>query len=176
MGWVFETAISRTSSGRRPARPALLHIAKGLDLVEPEVVLVQHLAGVMQIEVVRGGHRPRQRDQPVDVGPRHRVLGGRDGHLGQAVQLADDERHLPRGRHEQGREADHVRPQVDRLVDDVVHRHLRDRRGRCSAVGLAERVLDLRFEDLVGRPREVLFSTRRFKQTGARYFAPEQAS
>ena len=42
-----------------------------------------------EIDHLVGALRPRQRDQPVDVGPRHGVLGGGHRHLGQAVQLAD---------------------------------------------------------------------------------------
>ena len=59
-----------------------------LDLLEAVVVLVEHRARVLQVEVVLGEHRPRHVGQPLEVGARHGVLGGlrRDG--AQPRQLA----------------------------------------------------------------------------------------
>ena len=59
-----------------------------LDLLEARVVGVEHLLGVLQVDRVFGALRPRQRDQPVDVGARHGVLGGGDRHLREAIELA----------------------------------------------------------------------------------------
>ncbi len=59
-----------------------------LDLVEPVVILVQDLAGVDQVEVVLGPHRPRHVHQPLKVAPRDRVLRGLRRHARQPVQLA----------------------------------------------------------------------------------------
>ena len=42
----------------------------------------------LQIDRVLGALRPRQRDQPVEVGARDGVLGGGDRHLRQAIELA----------------------------------------------------------------------------------------
>ena len=52
------------------------------------MILVEHLPRVVQVEVVLGGDGPRQRDQPLEVGPHDGVLGrlGRDH--AQAVELA----------------------------------------------------------------------------------------
>ena len=48
-----------------------------LDLVEVEVVVVEDLAGVVEVEVVLGVRAPRQRDDPLEVGADHAVLGRR---------------------------------------------------------------------------------------------------
>ena len=59
-----------------------------LDLLEAGVIGVEDLLGVLQIDRVFRALRPRQRDEPVDVGARHGVLGRGDRHLGQAIELA----------------------------------------------------------------------------------------
>ncbi len=46
-----------------------------LDLLEPEVVLVEDPGSLADVEVVVGGGVPGQPDQPVDVGPDHADLG-----------------------------------------------------------------------------------------------------
>ena len=48
-----------------------------LDLVEVEVVVVEHLARVLEVEVVLGVRAPRQRRDPLEVGADHAVLGRR---------------------------------------------------------------------------------------------------
>ena len=48
-----------------------------LDLVEVEVVVVEHRAGVVEVEVVLGRGVPGQRQDPLEVGADHAVLGGR---------------------------------------------------------------------------------------------------
>ena len=60
-----------------------------LHLLEPPVVLVEDLPRPGDVELVGRLLLPGKRDQPVEVGPRHGVLGGRRRHLGQAVELAE---------------------------------------------------------------------------------------
>ena len=59
-----------------------------LDLAEPPVILVEHRAGAGQVDVVLRLLLPGQRDEPLEIRPRHRVLRGRLGHLREPVQLA----------------------------------------------------------------------------------------
>ncbi len=62
---------------------------RSFSLLEPRVLRVEHLLGACTrsiVSSVRFG--PRQRDQPVEVGARHRVLGRGHRHLGQAVEFA----------------------------------------------------------------------------------------
>ena len=47
-----------------------------LHLLEVEVIGVEHLARVIEIEVVLGVALPRQREDPLEVGADHAVLGG----------------------------------------------------------------------------------------------------
>ena len=48
-----------------------------LDLLDVVVVLVEHLARVLEVEVVLGRLVPGQRDDPLEVGADHAVLGRR---------------------------------------------------------------------------------------------------
>ena len=59
-----------------------------LDLLEARVIGVEHVLGALQIDRVLGPLGPRQRDQPVEIRARHRVLGGGDRHLRQPIELA----------------------------------------------------------------------------------------
>ena len=59
-----------------------------LGLLEPRVVGVEHPLGLRQVDDFIGSFRPRQGDQPIDVGPRDRVLGGRGWHFRQPVEFA----------------------------------------------------------------------------------------
>ena len=61
-----------------------------LDLLDVVVVGVEHLARVVEVEVVLGADAPRQRRDPLQVGADDAVLGGLGGQLLQAVQLAVD--------------------------------------------------------------------------------------
>ena len=47
-----------------------------LDLLEVEVVVVEDRARVIEVEVVLGERVPRQRENPLEVGADHAVLGG----------------------------------------------------------------------------------------------------
>ncbi len=58
-----------------------------LDLLQALVVLVQDGPGPRDVDRVARLVLPRHREQPVEIGPSHRVLGGRRRHLGKAVQL-----------------------------------------------------------------------------------------
>ncbi len=58
-----------------------------LDLLEVVVVLVEHLAGVRDVEVVLGADRPRQVDDPLEVGAHDVVLGGLHRDHAQAFEL-----------------------------------------------------------------------------------------
>ena len=51
------------------------------------MVLVQHFAGVGDIQVIGRVSRPWQRDQPIQVGADHAVLRGGGGQAREAVQL-----------------------------------------------------------------------------------------
>jgi hypothetical protein len=58
-----------------------------LHLLEVVVVGVQDLLGLLEVDLFRGLLAPGQRHQPVEVGPRHGVLGGGGRHAGEPVQL-----------------------------------------------------------------------------------------
>ena len=58
------------------------------DVAQAVVIFVQHLARVGDVQVVVSALLPRQADHPVQVGLDDAVLGGLDGHLAHAVQLA----------------------------------------------------------------------------------------
>ena len=58
-----------------------------LDLLEAVVVLVEDLAHGRDVHVVGRGRRPRQVEDPVEVGAHHRVLGRPDLHRAQAPKL-----------------------------------------------------------------------------------------
>ena len=58
-----------------------------LDLLEAVVVGVEDAARALDVDRLRVELRPRQRDQPVEVGARHRVLAARLGHALEALQL-----------------------------------------------------------------------------------------
>ena len=59
-----------------------------LRLLEPGVIGVEDALGLQQIDDFLGPLAPRQRDQPVDVGARHGVLGRGHRHLRQTIELA----------------------------------------------------------------------------------------
>ena len=56
--------------------------------VEPGVLGVEDAARLGQVDDLVGPLGPRQRDDPVEIGARHRVLGGGGRHLRQPVELA----------------------------------------------------------------------------------------
>src|SRR5690606_12923804 len=58
-----------------------------LDLLEPVVVLVEDLARLRDIAVLRVELRPRQRDEPVEVRPNHRTFGRGLGHRFETPEL-----------------------------------------------------------------------------------------
>src|SRR5581483_10275247 len=58
-----------------------------LDLLEVEVVLVEHLARVADVEVVLGRGGPRQRDEPFEIRADDGVLGGFGRDHAQAIEL-----------------------------------------------------------------------------------------
>ena len=58
-----------------------------LDLLEPVVVLVEDAPRLGDVDRVLAQLRPRQLDQPVEVGAQHRVLGRGLGHALQALEL-----------------------------------------------------------------------------------------
>ncbi len=58
-----------------------------LDLVQPEVVLVEDGAGALQVEVVLAGRGPGQVEHPVEVGADHGALGRFGMHLLQALDV-----------------------------------------------------------------------------------------
>ena len=58
-----------------------------LDLLEVVVVGVEDVARLLDVELVLGGDRPRQLDQPLEVGARHRVLGRRRLHHLEPLEL-----------------------------------------------------------------------------------------
>ena len=60
-----------------------------LDLFQVVVVFVQNLAGARDIEIVLGGFRPRQFDEPIEV--RLRVSRGKEFHLARANELVERE-------------------------------------------------------------------------------------
>ena len=59
-----------------------------LDLLEVVVVAVEDLAGVPDVEVVVARDRPGQRDDPVEIGADHRVLGALGRDAPEALELA----------------------------------------------------------------------------------------
>ena len=61
-----------------------------LDLLEVVVVLVEDRLGALEVEVVLGGLAPRQRQDPVDVGADHAVLGRGGRELLEPPELALD--------------------------------------------------------------------------------------
>src|SRR5439155_8420771 len=73
----------RTDEAKNLARDLLTELRDGeeldepvLDLLQVVVVLVEHLARVLQVEVVLGRLSPREADEPVDVGADDAVLRG----------------------------------------------------------------------------------------------------
>ena len=60
-----------------------------LDLLEVVVVGVEDLAGVADVEVVLGLDRPRQLDEPLEIGADDAVLGGRRRQLLEAARARD---------------------------------------------------------------------------------------
>ena len=60
-----------------------------LGLVEPAVVVVEHLPGAREVDDLVGPGVPGEDDEPVEVGPRHGVLGRRHRHARQPVELAE---------------------------------------------------------------------------------------
>ncbi len=58
-----------------------------LDLLEVVVVAVEDPAGVGHVEIVVAAHVPRQRDDPVQVGADHGVLGALRRDVGEPVEL-----------------------------------------------------------------------------------------
>src|SRR5439155_10503874 len=76
------------------ARRVLLQLRDGevlddalLDLLEVVVVLVENRAGMPEVQVVLGRRPPREREDPLEVGPDHPVLGRGRRELCQAVEL-----------------------------------------------------------------------------------------
>ena len=63
---------------------------RSLTLLDVVVVLVEHLAGVREVEVVLGARAPRQRRDPLEVGADDAVLGRRRRQLLQPRELAVD--------------------------------------------------------------------------------------
>ena len=60
---------------------------RSLTFSSPEWSSSRIVARRAEVEQVRGLLAPRQRDEPVEIRPRHRVLGGRGRHLAQPVEL-----------------------------------------------------------------------------------------
>src|SRR6185437_15293431 len=58
-----------------------------LDLLEPEVVLVERLARTLDVKILRIEPRPGERHQPVKIGAHHRVLAARLRHALQPAEL-----------------------------------------------------------------------------------------
>ncbi len=88
------------------------------------MVFVEDPPRIHDVEVVFGGVGPRQFDQPVEVSPRHRVLGRHAAHLRQPVELLlRDLLHLRR----------HVR--LEHLLPELIYL-------RISFVALAKLLLD----------------------------------
>ena len=65
------------------------------------MLLVEDVARLRQIDDLVGPLRPRQRDDPIEIGPRHRVFGGRGWHLREPIELAQ-RLFLDRVRHARG--------------------------------------------------------------------------
>ncbi len=59
-----------------------------LDILQIVVILVQHLAGMSDIQLVLGGDLPGHVGQPVEIGLDDRILGSLGWHLFHAAQLA----------------------------------------------------------------------------------------
>ena len=59
-----------------------------LRLLEPRVLVVHDALGLLEVDDLVGPLRPRQRDDPVEIGARHGVFRGRRRHLRQAIELA----------------------------------------------------------------------------------------
>ena len=59
-----------------------------LRLLEPRVLVVHDALGLLEVDDLVGLLRPRQRDDPVEIGARHGVFRGRRRHLRQAIELA----------------------------------------------------------------------------------------
>ena len=57
------------------------------DLLQPVVVLVQDPTGAIQVQVVLGGLVPGELHQPLQIGARHRILGGLGRDLPQPHEL-----------------------------------------------------------------------------------------
>ena len=57
-------------------------------LLESAVVVVEHLPAAGEIDDLFGPHVPGQDHEPIEIRPRHRVLGRRHRHAGQPVELA----------------------------------------------------------------------------------------
>ena len=61
-----------------------------LDLGQPEMVLIQHGLGLLEVKVVLGLDAPGQLGHPLQVGPGHRGLAGIRMHAFQLLQVALD--------------------------------------------------------------------------------------
>ena len=59
-----------------------------LDLLDVVVVVVEHLAGVLEVEIVLSALAPWERDDPLEVGPDHSVLGGSGGQALESFEFA----------------------------------------------------------------------------------------
>ena len=57
-------------------------------LLEPRVLVVHDALGLLEVDDLVGLLRPRQRDDPVEIGARHGVFRGGRRHLRQAIELA----------------------------------------------------------------------------------------
>ncbi len=51
------------------------------------MILIEHLPGILQVQVVDGQLAPGERNHPVQVGPDHTVLGGRGWEFGESIQF-----------------------------------------------------------------------------------------
>ena len=60
-----------------------------LGFLEARVVGVEDALGQRQVDDLVGALVPGQRDEPVEIGARHRVFGRGHGHLRQAIELAE---------------------------------------------------------------------------------------
>jgi hypothetical protein len=59
-----------------------------LDFLEPVMIFVENGASAVHVELLGVDLRPRHGDEPIEVGPRHRVFGGAVRHALEAPQLA----------------------------------------------------------------------------------------
>ena len=85
-GRADEAEDRRLAFGRELAHGEIFDDA-ALDLVEAVVVLVEDAARLLEVDRLLRRQRPRQLDQPVEIGADHAVLGGRLRHALEPAQL-----------------------------------------------------------------------------------------